>query len=86
VISTRRERSLEARAKAIELYGTRCQGCGFDFGDTYSAWGKGYIEVHHVAQLASVQGHVETNPATDLTVLCANCHRMASTAQHLLDA
>ena len=77
VVSHRRERSPRLRAAAIELHGTTCQVCGFDFGDVYGAWGRGFIEVHHLEQLgeASPDG-VKTDVARDLAVLCSNCHRM----------
>jgi 5-methylcytosine-specific restriction enzyme A len=37
--------------------------------------GKGYIEVHHMIPI-SEKGKRSTDPKTDLTVVCANCHRM----------
>lgn len=46
-----------------------------DFGLTYGNWGKNYIEVHHVVPLGDGQKRL-TNPKTDLTVVCSNCHRM----------
>ena len=49
--------------------------CGFNFEEYYGEIGKGFIEVHHVVPLAKA-GKTETNPETDVVVLCANCHRM----------
>jgi predicted HNH restriction endonuclease len=49
--------------------------CNFDFAASYGALGRGYIEVHHAMPLAD-HGQRETDPKSDLIVLCANCHRM----------
>lgn len=75
-ISTRVERDPSLRDSAIKLHGTACAVCGFDFGRVYGQWGAGFIEVHHVEPLADSDGERETNPQTDLIVLCSNCHRM----------
>ncbi|WP_020568824.1 HNH endonuclease [Neolewinella persica] len=75
--SSRFERSLSAKNQAIKIHGVKCKGCGFDFEEVYGEWGAGFIEVHHLQSLASNEGkEVETDPETDLAVLCANCHRM----------
>lgn len=73
--SVRRERDPAARADALRLHGCACQACGFDFGAAYGDLGAGFAEVHHMVPLSEA-GERETNPATDLAVLCANCHRM----------
>jgi predicted HNH restriction endonuclease len=76
-ISYKAERDAGLRRKAIEFHGTSCKGCGFNFGDTYGEWGKGFIEVHHLIPLGKTKGNERlTNSVTDLVVLCANCHRM----------
>ncbi|MFT6923337.1 MAG: putative HNH restriction endonuclease [Crocinitomicaceae bacterium] len=76
-ISQRAERDSGLRNKAIAIHGTACKACGFDFGEQYGEWGEGYIEVHHLIQLGgSASKERKTDPLTDLTVLCANCHRM----------
>lgn len=77
VVSSVRERSPGLRSAALRLHGTSCQVCGFDFGATYGSWGEGFAEVHHVRALASAPAEgVEVDPATDLAVVCSNCHRM----------
>ena len=48
----------------------------FDFGQKYGELGKGYIEVHHIKPLATLEQEVVINPETDLICVCANCHRM----------
>jgi len=47
--------------------------CNFNFEKTYGEIGKGYIHVHHIKPI-SESGETIVNPATDLVVLCANCH------------
>jgi len=77
VISRRRERSPRLRSAALAEHGYSCQVCGFDFEEVYGDWGRDFAEVHHLCELqtASEDG-VETDPRTDLAVLCSNCHRM----------
>ena len=74
-VSIRRERDPGLRAAALSLYGFDCMACGFNFGKSYGEIGKDFIEVHHVVPL-SESGRTETNPETDLIVLCSNCHRI----------
>lgn len=75
--SRKYERSLHLRNKAVEIHGLKCKVCDFDFKEMYGDWGNGFIEVHHLQPLSKNKGkEVETNPELDLTVLCANCHRM----------
>jgi len=77
VISNRYERRVSTRNQAIKIHGLKCKVCDFDFEELYGEWGEGFIEVHHIQALADNKGEeIETNPETDLTVLCANCHRM----------
>ena len=75
IVSTRAERDLSIRDEALRIHGTRCMACDFCFEDVYGEWGAGFIEVHHLIPIAE-SGPRETNPETDLAVLCANCHRM----------
>lgn len=74
-VSWRYERAPANRAAAVRLHGCICMGCRFDFAMVYGPTGAGYIEVHHAMPLAEY-GRRETDPAKDLVVLCANCHRM----------
>ena len=74
-ISVRPERDPTLRNNALAIHGFDCMSCGFNFEEYYGEIGKGFIEVHHVVPLAKA-GETETNPETDLVVLCANCHRM----------
>lgn len=70
------ERKPELRSAAIKLHGTTCKACGFSFSNTYGERGKDYIEVHHLVPISTYIESTTVDPAKDLTVLCANCHRM----------
>jgi len=61
-------------------HGYRCQACHFDFAAKYGELGSGYIEAHHLNPLSERPelewtDELKTRVA-DVTVLCANCHRM----------
>lgn len=73
--SKRRERDSTLRRQAIAIHGLDCMVCSFNFAAAYGEQGDGFIEVHHVAPLSDT-GITQTDPRTDLTVVCANCHRM----------
>lgn len=47
----RYERNPLNRERAIEIHGTKCTICGFDFEAAYGERGRGFIEVHHVKPL-----------------------------------
>jgi predicted HNH restriction endonuclease len=77
VISVKSERDPSLRKAAIKHHGYTCKVCKINFKEKYGVWGESYIEVHHIRPLSSVtSGQVLTNPKTDLTVVCSNCHRM----------
>lgn len=70
------ERSPKNRKRAIELHGTTCAACGFNFDDVYGReYADGYTQIHHIKPLSQYEGEVD--PVTDLVPLCANCHVMA---------
>ena len=71
------ERNSKLRQIALEIHGYKCQVCDFDFEKKYGNWGKIFAEVHHIKPLSEFKGNkTDTDPKTDLAVLCANCHRM----------
>lgn len=70
------ERDSANRRRAIEIHGLQCKACGFDFEKTYGERGRGFIEVHHIEPLSTLNKTMKINPKTDLIPLCANCHRM----------
>lgn len=76
VYTTQYERNANLRKRAIQIHGTSCMACGFNFFEFYGARGENYIEVHHVIPLSKFQQEISVNPATDMIVVCANCHRM----------
>lgn len=84
VVSSRVERDPSLRAAALHVHGHDCMVCGFNFGRVYGSWGEGYAEVHHLVPLGHSVEPRETDPARDLAVLCANCHRMAHRKQHVV--
>ncbi|MEM1180169.1 MAG: HNH endonuclease [Acidobacteriota bacterium] len=76
-ISRKAERSPSLRSAALKTHGAKCQICGFDYEEAYGAWGKGFIEIHHIELLADAPAEGrKVNPISDLAAVCANCHRM----------
>lgn len=74
--TTKYERKPQNRDAAIRIHGYRCAVCGFDYAERYGDLGKGFIEVHHIKPLYSLDEEITPDPATDMVCLCANCHRM----------
>ncbi|MCO8069368.1 HNH endonuclease [Acinetobacter lwoffii] len=72
----RYERNPEARAKCIEIHGTRCKICEMSFAETYGTFAKDFIHVHHITSLSEISDSYEVNPETDLLPVCPNCHAM----------
>jgi 5-methylcytosine-specific restriction protein A len=70
------ERNDEARARAIDHYGLRCQVCDFNFKSTYGALGEGFIHVHHTVPLSQIGKSYVVDPIADLRPVCPNCHAM----------
>ncbi|MHB8624749.1 MAG: HNH endonuclease [Aggregatilineales bacterium] len=70
------ERDPHLRAEAVAYHGTKCMVCGFDFENDYGKQGAGYIEVHHLQPVSSLLMPSRIDYKTDMTVVCANCHRM----------
>lgn len=75
------ERNPKARKECIAHHEALCIACGFDFEKAYGKAGQGYIEVHHLLPLASLQIGYVINPVTDMVPLCANCHAIAHRKQ-----
>ena len=72
------ERNPAAGTLVKKHLGCSCQACGMNFKERYGAIGEGYIEVHHLLPLSSLQEGtvISYTVDTDFAVLCANCHRM----------
>lgn len=80
----RRERNgtvaYEAKARALREGRLRCEVCGFDFAAFYGPIGREFIEAHHKTPLARLdpdKGGI--TKLSDISLLCANCHRMVLT-------
>lgn len=52
-----------------------CEVCKFDFRKRYGERGDGFIECHHTRPVHMLKPGEKTK-ASDLVLLCANCHRM----------
>jgi 5-methylcytosine-specific restriction protein A len=76
VTVNRYERNPQARARAIEIHGTDCIVCGFNFESTYGERGRDYIHVHHLLEVSNLPEDYSVDPAKDLVPVCANCHSM----------
>lgn len=70
------ERNPQLRKAAIKHHGTTCKVCGYNFETFFGEYGKNFIEVHHLKPINSLKDPTSINPITEMTVLCANCHRM----------
>lgn len=76
VASRRYERSSINRKMAIEIHGRVCIVCRFSFDASYGPIAAGYVEIHHLVPVSSLEGPTSVDPRKDLVPLCANCHRM----------
>jgi len=52
-----------------------CEVCEFDFYHSYGGHGYGFAECHHTKPLCKLMPGEKTR-ASDLAIVCANCHRM----------
>jgi hypothetical protein len=74
VAVNRYERDVDARDRCIQLHGTACLVCGFDFGRAYGGGMAGFIHVHHRTPLHTIGADYVVNPETDMVPVCPNCH------------
>jgi len=72
----RYERDHAARQACVDHYGAVCQVCNIDFHKQYGDIGEGFIHVHHIIPLHTIQEGYEVDPIKDLVPLCPNCHAM----------
>ena len=75
-IVRRFERNSKLRESVLEIKGSICELCTFDFKKAYGTIGEGFAEVHHVIPLSEVREEHDTDIMRDLIVLCSNCHSM----------
>ncbi|MDR0919521.1 MAG: HNH endonuclease [Oscillospiraceae bacterium] len=69
------ERNRQLRTQCINLYGTDCIVCAFNFAHHYGIRGEGFIEVYHIVPLSEIRKSYLANPS-DLRPVCSNCHSM----------
>ncbi len=60
-----------------------CEACGFDFAKVFGTHGSGFIEAHHTKPVATLDGSSKTR-ASDIALVCSNCHRMLHRGEELL--
>lgn len=77
VVRRKKEAVLQSRGKL------ECEACGFDFEAVYGSLGHGYAECHHTIPLAALGESAKTRLA-DLSIVCANCHRMIHRSRPML--
>lgn len=68
------ERDIGNREQVIQLLGTNCAICGFNFARTYGKdIAKDFIDIHYIGNSTS---ETKPNLSKDFIPVCANCHRM----------
>ncbi len=75
--SDKKRKTLNEKGKLV------CEACDFDF-SIYGDRGKNFIEVHHIIPVSSLKPGDKTK-LEDLSLLCANCHRMVHVRKPWLD-
>jgi 5-methylcytosine-specific restriction protein A len=81
----RNRRAADRKKKKVlqETSRLACEACGFDFAAIYGDLGYGFAECHHTVPVAELTEDHRTRLA-DLSVLCANCHRMIHKSRPML--
>ena len=74
IFVNRYERDPLARAACIARFGTVCTVCGHDLVSRYGEAIAGFIHIHHLKPLASVEMSYQVDPERDLRPVCPNCH------------
>lgn len=77
------ERNSKLAKRTKEIHGYTCVACGFNFRKKYGEIGMNYIEAHHLTPFADLNEKSKVSPKNDMTVLCANCHRMIHRLQNV---
>ena len=72
--STKYERNKSNRDEALRIHGYNCAVCNINFKESYGQIGEGFIHIHHIKPLFTLDEEVLINPATDLVPVCPNCH------------
>ncbi len=88
----KRERDPRVVNSAKELFLKKhnrffCEACGFDFVKKYGEIGASFIEAHHTTPVSQYDEDGGETSVKDISLLCANCHRMIHRSPSLtLDA
>jgi 5-methylcytosine-specific restriction protein A len=85
-VKERNPRAVEAKKQSV-LQATgklACEVCDFDFHMTYGELGANFAECHHQIPIAQLAPDYPTR-VSDLSVVCANCHRMLHKSRPLLE-
>jgi 5-methylcytosine-specific restriction protein A len=61
----------------------KCEVCSFDFAEQYGELGSEFAECHHTKPVSEMQAGDKTR-LIDLSIVCANCHRMLHRNRELL--
>ena len=70
------ERDRQARDRAIQIHGLDCFVCAMNFESKYGEIGIGFIHVHHLVPLHTIDNTYQVDPEKDLVPVCPNCHAM----------
>jgi predicted HNH restriction endonuclease len=81
VLVNRFQRDPRARKRCLQLFGTACTVCNFDFERTYGEVGIGFIRVHHLKPLPSLDRNTESARAKTC-VRCAQTVMRCFTGRH----
>jgi 5-methylcytosine-specific restriction protein A len=66
-----------------EKMALKCEVCEFDFAEVYGQLGSEFAECHHTKPVAMMKPGEKTK-LNDLSIVCANCHRMLHRDRNLL--
>jgi 5-methylcytosine-specific restriction enzyme A len=61
----------------------KCEVCEFDFAQVYGELGNQFAECHHTKPVVKMKSGEKTKQS-DLSIVCANCHRMLHRGRDLL--
>ena len=68
--------SRRKKAEVLKITGKlECEVCGFNFHSFYGDIGQGVAECHHTKPVSELQKGEKTK-LSELSILCANCHRI----------
>ena len=76
-VRERDTRLVQRRKQAVmrETGVLSCEVCDVDFSKAYGPYGEGFIECHHTKPVSEMRPGDRTQ-LKDLSLVCANCHRM----------